>query len=145
MTPREFVALYIMREHSIINPDRSNTIDWFISRFHMNCQALECMDVDCTEVHNAIKDVQNAVERLQRVSIQKQLAFFTQDNATNDSLKHYISGLRLFLDKSPNESMDDFEERFKNAFITSDLQLPNEEEEQEVAVVQVNVATGVLP
>ena len=111
----------------------------------MNCQALECMDVDCTEVHNAIKDVQNAVERLQRVSIQKQLAFFTQDNATNDSLKHYISGLRLFLDKSPNESMDDFEERFKNAFITSDLQLPNEEEEQEVAVVQVNVATGVLP
>ena len=118
MTLREFVALYLMREHSIINLDRSNTVDWFINCFQMNCQALESMDVDCTEVHNAIKDVQDAADRLHRVAIEKQLAFFTQEEGSasiNDNLKHYIHGLRLFLNNSPDESMDVFEERFKKA------------------------------
>ena len=141
MTPREFVALYIMREQSIINLDRSNPqLNWFINRFQMNCQALECVDVDCTEVHNAIKDVQEAAVRLHRVAIEKQLAFFTAQEegsaSLSDNLKHYIHGLRLFLDKPPDESMDDFDERFRKAFLvrmsTSDdpEQPPNQEEHQ---------------
>ena len=144
MTPREFVELYIMRKLSIINLDRSNPqLVWFINHFQMNYQALECMDVDCTEVHNAIKDVQDAADRLHRVATEKQLAFFTQEEggaSVNDHLKHYIHGLRLFLDKPADESMDDFEERFKNAlsFIsttTDDPQLPKEEEQEEDQVV----------
>ena len=141
MTPCEFVALYIMREQSIINLDRSNPqLNWFINRFQMNCQALECVDVDCTEVHNAIKDVQEAADRLHRVAIEKQLAFFTAQEegsaSLSDNLKHYIHGLRLFLDKPPDESMDNFDERFRKAFLvrmsTSDdpEQPPKQEEEQ---------------
>ena len=64
-------------------------------------------------------------------------SFFTLEcSATNDNLKHYIHGFRLFLDKSPDEPMDDFEENFKKAFIisTSDPQLPKED--QEVAGVE---------
>ena len=141
MTPREFVALYIMYEQSIINLDRSNPqLNWFINRFQMNCQALECMDVDCTEVHNAMKDVQEAADRLHRVAIEKQLAFFTTQEegsaSLSDNLKHYIHGLRLFLDKPPDESMDDFDERFRKAFLvrmstSDDPEQPPKQEEQE--------------
>ena len=151
MTPREFVALYIMYEHNIMHLDCSHPhLNWIINHFQMNCQALESMDVDCTEVHNAIKDVQDAADRLHRVALEKQLAFFTTQEEPEeevggaslfrDNLKRYIHGLRLFLDKPADESMDDFEERFKNALsvistTTDDPQLPKEEEQEEDQVV----------
>ena len=132
-----------MRKHSIINLDRSNTIDWFISRFQINCQAVQWMDVDCTEVHidstmpsrMSRTPSKGSIELLLRSSWTS--SFFTQEySAINDNLKHYIHGLHLFLDKSPDEYMDDFEESFKKAFIisTSDHQLPKED--QEVAGVE---------
>ena len=72
---------------------------------------------------------------------EKQLAFFTQDEggeSINVNFKHYIHGLRLFLDKPPDESMDDFKERFKKAFsiitTSDDPQLPKEEEQDQVEV-----------
>ena len=108
MTPYgEFVALYMMREHSIINLDRSNPqLVCFINHFQMNCQALESMDVDCTEVHKAIKDVQDAADRLHRVAIEKQLAFFTaQEASISEHLKDYIHGLRLFLGKPADNEL----------------------------------------
>ena len=93
------------------------------------------MDVDCTEVHidstmpsrMSRTPSKGSIELLLRSSWTS--SFFTQEySATNDNLKHYIHGFLLFLDKSPDESMYDFEERFKKAFsITStsdDPQLP---------------------
>jgi len=72
----------------------------------MNCQALESMDVDCTEVHNAIKDVQDAADRLHRVTIEKQLVFFTtQEASISEHLKDYIHGLRLFLGKPADNEL----------------------------------------
>ena len=141
MTPYgEFVALYMMREHSIINLDRSNPqLVWFVNHFEMNCQALESMDVDCTEVHKAIRDVQDAADRLHRVTIEKQLVFFTtQEASISEHLKDYIHGLRLFLDKPADESMSDFEERFKKALSdisTTATDAKEEEQEEEDQVV----------
>ena len=43
------------------------------------------------------------------LAAEKQLAFISQDRVTNDELKHYLLGLWLFVDKPPDESMDDFE------------------------------------
>ena len=95
MTPREFVALYIMYEHNIMHLDCSHPhLNWIINHFQMNCQALESMDVDCTEVHNAIKDVQDAADRLHRVALEKQLAFFT----TQEEPEEEVGGASLFRD-----------------------------------------------
>ena len=65
-----------------------------MSRFEINCQALECMDVDCTEVHKAIKDVKDAVGMLDRVAAENQLAFLSQDSAPDDERKQYSLVLR---------------------------------------------------
>ena len=149
MTPREFVALYIMHEHNIIYLESSHPqLNWIINHFQMNCQALESMDVDCTEVYNAIKDVQDAANRLHSVAIEKQLAFFTTQEEEEvgcaslfrDNLKRYIHGLRLFLDKPADESMDEFDERFRKAFSNvSTKQLPKQEEQEEQTKSPENV------
>ena len=153
MTPREFVALYIMYEHNIMHLDCSHPhLNWIINHFQMNCQALESMDVDCTEVHNAIKDVQDAADRLHRGALEKQLAFFTTQEEPeeeevgdaslfHDNLKRYIHGLRLFLDKPSDESMDEFDERFRKAFsitmstLDDPKQLPKQEEQEDLLIM----------
>ena len=52
------------------------------------------MDVDCTEVHKAIKDVKDAVGMLDRVAAENQLAFLSQDSAPDDERKQYSLVLR---------------------------------------------------
>ena len=66
MTQRKFVALYIQRKRSVLH-DQWHTIEWCLERHQMGCSALKSLDIDCTELHKAVKDVQDSVNRLYKV------------------------------------------------------------------------------
>ena len=81
MTPRKFVALYIQRKRSVLH-DQWHTIEWCLERHQMGCSALKSLDIDCTELHTAVQDVQDSVNMLYKVQAGKQLDLFSQDTVT---------------------------------------------------------------
>ena len=112
MTPRKFALLYIQERRGILH-DRFYTFEWNLKAHKMSCVAMESLGMDCTDLRNAFNDVHAAFRRLYRIKAEKHLALFSQDPSPDDARKRYLRLLRLFLDKPQDESMEDFEERFK--------------------------------
>ena len=112
MTPREFALLYIQERRGILR-DRFYTFEWNLKAHQMSCEAMESLGMDCTDFRNAFFDVHAAFRRLYRIKAEKHLALFSQDPNPDDNRKRYLRLVRLYLDKPQNESMEEFEERFK--------------------------------
>ena len=112
MTPREFMELYIQERRGILR-DRLYPFEWNKKGFETGIAAMESLNIDCTDLRSALKDVHDAFQRLYRIKAEKHLALFSQDPSPDDGRERYLRLLRLFLDKPPDESMDNFEERFK--------------------------------
>ena len=126
MTPREFVEIYIQKRRDLLR-DRFHSFEWNKKGFETGIAAMESLDIDCTDLHSALKDVHDAFQRLYRIKAEKHLALFSQDPSPDDGRKRYLCLLRLFLEKSPDEeSIDDFEKRFKALVAAEDKPVKEE-------------------
>ena len=126
MTPREFVENYIQEKRGILR-DRFYSFAWNRKGFDAGVVAMESLDIDCTDIRSALKDVHDSITRLYRIKAETHLALFSQDPSPDDGRKRYLCLLRLFLEKSPDEeSIDDFEKRFKALVAAEDKPVKEE-------------------
>ena len=83
MTPREFMELYIQERRGILR-DRLYPFEWNKKGFEIGCAAMESLDIDCTDLRSAHKDVHAAFQRLYRIKAEKHLALFSKDPSPDD-------------------------------------------------------------
>ena len=98
MTPRAFVLIYIRKRRDLLR-DRFHLFEWNKKGFETGIAAMESLNIDCTDLRSALKDVHDAFQRLYRINAEKHLDLFSQDPSPDDGRELYLSLLRLFLDK----------------------------------------------
>ena len=98
MTPREIVLIYIQKRRDLLR-DRFHSFEWNKKGFETGIAAMESLNIDCTDLRSALKDVHDAFQRLYRINAEKHLDLFSQDPSPDDGRELYLSLLRLFLDK----------------------------------------------